>query len=69
MATIWATILLKQIFYILIYISSLKTWFIGGPGLLSVFLGFKSGLMQMFWTFEITFDVDVLAFLGSFCKF
>jgi hypothetical protein len=42
---------------------SFKTWFV------LVFLGFKSGLIQMFWTFKISFDVNVLAFLGCFGYF
>jgi hypothetical protein len=32
------------------------------------FKGFKGGLMWMFWTFKLRFDVDNLAIFGYFSK-
>ncbi len=44
--------LLRQIYYIFTIIDSFKTWFVVG------ILRF----MYMFWTFKLSFDVDILAF-------
>ncbi len=31
--------------------------------LLKIFQNFRSSLIEMFWTFKLSFDVDILAFL------
>jgi hypothetical protein len=38
--------------------SNFITWFVVG------ILRFKSALMEVFWTYKLSFEIDILAFFG-----
>ncbi len=53
--TLWATFVLSKFFL---------HFYLNKHGLLKVFQDFKSGMLNMFWTFKLNIDVDILTFLA-----